>query len=59
LTHEQQAHDVQTLCEERRPTDDLSADQQIAKKLHPQHPVAKEVVAGGDVLFSALIYPYR
>jgi hypothetical protein len=62
LTHEQRVHDLpQTRNEEHLPHDYLSADRQVAKKLHPQHPVAKEVTAvtGGGVLFSVSIYPYH
>jgi len=57
LTHEQRVHDVpQTMNEEHLPHDYLSADRQVAKKLHPQHPVAKEVTAvtGGGVRRSFL-----
>ena len=57
LTHEQRVHDVpQTRNEEHLPHDYLSADRQVATRLHPQHPGAKEVTAvtGGGAPSSSL-----
>jgi hypothetical protein len=72
LTREQRFHDVPQTMKHCLPSDYSSSyankvepvDEQIEKKLHPQHSVAKEAkaetaVTVGGVLYSVSISPYH